>query len=62
MNEFVASNYSKRSFGCGVARARTNIDISEVGIIDVLSVASRAEVKQWYEENDEDIQHGLFWR
>jgi len=62
MNELVASNHSKRSFSCGAARARTNTDISEVDIIDVLSVASRAEVKQWYEENDEDIQNGLFWR
>jgi hypothetical protein len=55
MNELVVSNHSKRSFGCGVASARTNTDISEVDIIDVLSVASRVEVKQWYEENDEDI-------
>ena len=62
MNELVASHYSKRSRGCGAASARPNTDIGEVDIIDVLGVASRVQVKQWYEENDEDIQHGLFRR
>ena len=31
-------------------------------IIDVVSVTSQAQVKQWYEENDEEIQHALYWR
>ena len=31
-------------------------------IINVVSVTSQAQVKQWYEENDEEIQHALYWR
>ena len=60
--ELVASNHSKQPWDCGAASARLNTNIGAVDIIDVLSVASRAQVKQWYEENDEDIQHGLYWR
>ena len=30
-------------------------------IINVVSVTSQAQVKQWYEENDEEIQ-SLYWR
>ena len=31
-------------------------------IINVVSVTSQAQVKQWYEENDEEIQNALYWR
>ena len=27
-----------------------------------MSVTSQAQVKQWYEENDEEIQNALYWR
>jgi len=33
-----------------------------VDIINVVSVTSQATVKQWYEENDEEIQNALYWR
>jgi hypothetical protein len=33
-----------------------------VDIINVVSVTSQAQVKQWYEENDEEIQNALYWR
>lgn len=28
----------------------------------MVSVTSQAQVKQWYEENDEEIQNALYWR
>ena len=28
----------------------------------MVSVTSQAQVNQWYEENDEEIQHALYWR
>ena len=31
-------------------------------IINVVSVTSQAQVKQWYEENDDEIQQALYWR
>jgi hypothetical protein len=37
-------------------------DIGPVDIINVVSVTSQAQVKQWYEENDEEIQNALYWR
>jgi len=33
-----------------------------VDIINVVSVTSQAQVKQWYEENDDEIQQALYWR
>ncbi|KAH8882120.1 hypothetical protein GQ53DRAFT_666360 [Thozetella sp. PMI_491] len=35
---------------------------NHMDIINVVSVTSGAQVKQWYEENDEEIQHALYWR
>ncbi|KAK4157833.1 hypothetical protein C8A00DRAFT_39842 [Chaetomidium leptoderma] len=35
---------------------------NHMDIINVVSVTSQAQVKQWYEENDEEIQHALYWR
>lgn len=37
-------------------------DTGAVDIINVVSVTSQAQVKQWFEENDEEIQHALYWR
>ena len=31
-------------------------------IINVVSVTSQATVKQWFEENDDEIQTTLYWR
>ncbi len=31
-------------------------------IIEAVSVTSQAQVKQWYEENGEEIPHALYWR
>lgn len=28
----------------------------------MVSVTSQATVRQWFEENDEEIQHALYWR
>jgi hypothetical protein len=36
--------------------------IGIVDIINVTSVVSQAQVKQWYEKNDEEIQYTLYWR
>jgi hypothetical protein len=33
-----------------------------VDIINVVSVTSPAEVTQWFEENDEEVQGALYWR
>ncbi|KAG7292653.1 hypothetical protein NEMBOFW57_002689 [Staphylotrichum longicolle] len=35
---------------------------NHMDIINVVSVTSQAQVKQWFEENDEEIQHALYWR
>ncbi|KAL1839522.1 hypothetical protein VTJ49DRAFT_1424 [Mycothermus thermophilus] len=35
---------------------------NHMDIINVVSVTSQAHVRQWYEENDEEIQHALYWR
>jgi hypothetical protein len=35
---------------------------NHMDIINVVSVTSQAQVKQWYEENDEEIQNALYWR
>ncbi|KAM7206598.1 hypothetical protein V8F33_000241 [Rhypophila sp. PSN 637] len=35
---------------------------NHMDIINVVSVTSPATVKQWYEENDEEIQNALYWR
>ncbi|KAK4192766.1 hypothetical protein QBC35DRAFT_202133 [Podospora australis] len=35
---------------------------NHMDIINVVSVTSQATVKQWYEENDEEIQNALYWR
>lgn len=35
---------------------------NHMDIINVMSVTSQAQVKQWYEENEEEIQHALYWR
>lgn len=35
---------------------------NHMDIINVVSVTSQAVVKQWYEENDEEIQNALYWR
>ncbi|KAK3335401.1 hypothetical protein B0T19DRAFT_7043 [Cercophora scortea] len=35
---------------------------NHMDIINVVSVTSPAVVKQWYEENDEEIQNALYWR
>ncbi|AEO66131.1 680fda50-e3d9-40b3-9cff-9576b978825d [Thermothielavioides terrestris] len=35
---------------------------NHMDIINVVSVTSQANVKQWYEENDEEIQNALYWR
>lgn len=31
-------------------------------VINVVSVTSEAKVKQWFEDNDADIQDGAYWR
>jgi hypothetical protein len=33
-----------------------------VDIINVVSVTLPANVRQWYEENDDEIQDALYWR
>ena len=38
------------------------LTIGAVDIINVVSVTSQAQVKQWFEENDEEIQNALYWR
>ena len=38
------------------------LTLGVVDIINVVSVTSQAQVKQWYEENDEEIQNALYWR
>ncbi|KAK1755075.1 hypothetical protein QBC47DRAFT_208541 [Echria macrotheca] len=35
---------------------------NHMDIINVVSVTSQAQVKQWYEENDDEIQQALYWR
>ncbi|KAK0733934.1 hypothetical protein B0T26DRAFT_631645 [Lasiosphaeria miniovina] len=35
---------------------------NHMDIINVVSVTSPAVVKQWYEENDDEIQNALYWR
>ncbi|KAK3341102.1 hypothetical protein B0T25DRAFT_330612 [Lasiosphaeria hispida] len=35
---------------------------NHMDIINVVSVTSPAVVKQWYEENDDEIQQALYWR
>ncbi|KAK3310659.1 uncharacterized protein B0T15DRAFT_387593 [Chaetomium strumarium] len=35
---------------------------NHMDIINVVSVTSQAHVKQWYEENDDEIQNALYWR
>ncbi|KAK0630063.1 hypothetical protein B0T17DRAFT_209059 [Bombardia bombarda] len=35
---------------------------NHMDIINVVSVTSPATVKQWFEENDEEIQNALYWR
>lgn len=31
-------------------------------VINVVSVTQEAKVRQWFEENDEEIQDALYWR
>ncbi|KAJ4296106.1 hypothetical protein N0V88_004808 [Collariella sp. IMI 366227] len=35
---------------------------NHMDIINVVSVTSQATVKQWYEENDEEVLNALYWR
>ncbi|KAK3941494.1 hypothetical protein QBC46DRAFT_99875 [Diplogelasinospora grovesii] len=35
---------------------------NHMDIINVVSVTSQATVRQWYEENEEEIQNALYWR
>ncbi|KAL2132849.1 hypothetical protein VTI74DRAFT_3223 [Chaetomium olivicolor] len=35
---------------------------NHMDIINVVSVTSQATVKQWFEENDEEVQNALYWR
>ncbi|KAK5658748.1 hypothetical protein OQA88_1557 [Cercophora sp. LCS_1] len=35
---------------------------NHMDIINVVSVTSQAQVKQWFEENDDEIQQALYWR
>ncbi|KAK0631882.1 hypothetical protein B0T14DRAFT_14315 [Immersiella caudata] len=35
---------------------------NHMDIINVVSVTSQAQVKQWYEENDDEVQQALYWR
>ncbi|KAK0667372.1 hypothetical protein QBC41DRAFT_139425 [Cercophora samala] len=35
---------------------------NHMDIINVVSVTSQAVVRQWFEENDEEIQNALYWR
>ncbi|KAL2260131.1 hypothetical protein VTK26DRAFT_5958 [Humicola hyalothermophila] len=35
---------------------------NHMDIINVVSVTSQAQVKQWFEENEEEIQNALYWR
>lgn len=60
LNELIASNHSKI-----LPRTKqrcSGTDKAAVDIINVVSVTSQAQVKQWYEENDEEIQNALYWR
>jgi len=43
--------------GAGELIASNHMDI-----INVVSVTSPAQVRQWYEENDDEIQQALYWR
>ncbi|KAM0332124.1 hypothetical protein ACHAQA_002396 [Verticillium albo-atrum] len=35
---------------------------NHMDVINVVSVTAEAKVKQWFEENDDEIQDGLYWR
>ncbi|KAK3905262.1 hypothetical protein C8A05DRAFT_30902 [Staphylotrichum tortipilum] len=35
---------------------------NHMDIINVVSVTAQAQVKQWFEENDEEIQNAMYWR
>jgi hypothetical protein len=62
-HELVASNHSMTIPAPAPALCRVSLlTLFKVDIINVVSVAGEAKVRQWIEENDDEIQDGLYWR